>query len=94
MRSGSSLKASHPCPFFQIGVVQTAYANGASTKFLKTELGIETVFTPTGVKHLHREATRFDVGIYFEANGHGTVLFSSSFVDELKKVELLDSGMM
>ena len=32
---------------------------------------------PTGVKHLHHAAERFDIGVYFEANGHGTVLFSS-----------------
>jgi phosphoacetylglucosamine mutase len=31
---------------------------------------------PTGVKHLHHAAERYDVGVYFEANGHGTVLFS------------------
>ena len=31
---------------------------------------------PTGVKHLHHAAEKFDVGVYFEANGHGTVLFS------------------
>lgn len=31
---------------------------------------------PTGVKHLHHAAEHFDVGVYFEANGHGTVLFS------------------
>ena len=31
---------------------------------------------PTGVKYLHHAAERFDVGVYFEANGHGTVLFS------------------
>ena len=30
----------------------------------------------TGVKHLHNKAMEYDVGIYFEANGHGTVLFS------------------
>ncbi|CAG8722140.1 2793_t:CDS:2, partial [Funneliformis mosseae] len=28
------------------------------------------------VKHLHHEAEKYDVGVYFEANGHGTVLFS------------------
>ena len=32
---------------------------------------------PTGVKHLHHAAERFDIGVYFEANGHGTVLFSA-----------------
>ena len=31
----------------------------------------------TGVKHLHHEAEKYDVGVYFEANGHGTVIFSS-----------------
>ncbi|KAI9595712.1 hypothetical protein BDF19DRAFT_441339 [Syncephalis fuscata] len=30
----------------------------------------------TGVKHLHHEAEKYDIGVYFEANGHGTVLFS------------------
>jgi phosphoacetylglucosamine mutase len=34
------------------------------------------VCTSTGVKHLHHAAIKFDVGIYFEANGHGTVVFS------------------
>lgn len=28
---------------------------------------------PTGVKHLHHRALQFDIGVYFEANGHGTV---------------------
>ena len=31
---------------------------------------------PTGVKYLHHAAKDYDIGIYFEANGHGTVLFS------------------
>ena len=38
---------------------------------------------PTGVKHLHHAAERFDVGVYFEANGHGTVLFSPATQDLL-----------
>jgi phosphomannomutase len=29
--------------------------------------------TKTGVKHLHHKAQEFDIGVYFEANGHGTV---------------------
>lgn len=28
------------------------------------------------VKHLHHEAENFDIGVYFEANGHGTVIFN------------------
>lgn len=67
-----------------IGVVQTAYANGSSTNYLTDVLKVPVVCTPTGVKHLHHEAARFDIGVYFEANGHGTVLFSDSFIDALK----------
>ncbi|KAF2235424.1 Phosphoacetylglucosamine mutase [Viridothelium virens] len=59
-----------------IGVVQTAYANGASTKFITENLKLPIQCTPTGVKYLHHAAQRFDIGVYFEANGHGTVLFS------------------
>ena len=34
----------------------------------------------TGVKHLHHAAVEhFDIGIYFEANGHGTVVFSKKY---------------
>lgn len=63
----------------RLGVVQTAYANGASTDYLKKQ-GLEVLFTPTGVKYLHEKAAEFDIGIYFEANGHGTILFSEEFL--------------
>ncbi|GFP99631.1 phosphoacetylglucosamine mutase [Phtheirospermum japonicum] len=66
-----------------LGIVQTAYANGASTDYLK-QLGLEVVFTPTGVKYLHEKAAEFDIGIYFEANGHGTILFSDNFLSWLE----------
>ncbi|KFY85846.1 hypothetical protein V498_07639 [Pseudogymnoascus sp. VKM F-4517 (FW-2822)] len=64
----------------KIGVVQTAYANGASTNYVTKSLKLPTVCTPTGVKWLHHAATKFDVGVYFEANGHGTVVFSQQAV--------------
>ena len=60
----------------KLSVVQTAYANGASTKYIEQSLKLKVECTSTGVKHLHHAATRSDVGVYFEANGHGTVLFS------------------
>lgn len=59
-----------------IAVVQTAYSNGSSTKYVEEVLRIPVRCTPTGVKHLHHEAEKYDVGVYFEANGHGTVIFS------------------
>ena len=64
----------------RVGVVQTAYANGASTEYIRNTLGVDVAVAKTGVKHLHPAAERFDVGIYFEANGHGTVLFSDAVV--------------
>lgn len=70
----------------QVGVVQTAYANGSSTKFIKSR-NIPVTCTPTGVKHLHHAAQRYDVGVYFEANGHGTVLFSPEAVATLKSAQ-------
>lgn len=71
----------------QIGVVQTAYANGASTRYLEKSLGLPVVCTPTGVKWLHHAATKFDIGIYFEANGHGTVLFSQKAIKAFHTLE-------
>ncbi|KAF8922603.1 phosphoacetylglucosamine mutase [Mucidula mucida] len=66
----------------KVGIVQTAYANGASTKYLQDRLPVKCV--PTGVKHLHHAAEQYDVGVYFEANGHGTVLFSNNTLKTLK----------
>lgn len=61
-----------------IAVIQTAYANGAATKYVTDVLLVPVRCTPTGVKHLHHEAEKYDVGVYFEANGHGTVVFSEA----------------
>jgi len=41
---------------------------------------------PTGVKHLHHKAQEFDIGVYFEANGHGTVVFSKKAKKAIKEV--------
>ncbi|KAL9000923.1 MAG: hypothetical protein Q9188_005569 [Gyalolechia gomerana] len=71
----------------RVGVVQTAYANGASTAYVTQDLRLPVVCTATGVKHLHHAATKFDVGVYFEANGHGTVVFSDVALKRLGKHE-------
>jgi phosphoacetylglucosamine mutase len=39
----------------RVGVVQTAYANGASTQYLAKKLGIKVACTNTGVKFLHKQ---------------------------------------
>ncbi|CAL1542129.1 unnamed protein product [Lymnaea stagnalis] len=61
-----------------MGLVQTAYANGSSTAYITDVMKVPVACVPTGVKYLHHKAQDFDIGVYFEANGHGTVLFSES----------------
>lgn len=70
---------------WSIGLIQTYYANGAATDHLLKNNGVKPILAATGVKYLHEKAEKFDIGIYFEANGHGTVIFS----DKIKKVEVL-----
>ncbi|CAO2634120.1 Phosphoacetylglucosamine mutase [Lemmus lemmus] len=69
-----------------IGVVQTAYANGSSTRYLEEVMKVPVYCTKTGVKHLHHKAQEFDVGVYFEANGHGTALFSAAVETKIKRL--------
>ena len=69
----------------KLGLVQTAYANGSSTAYIRDKLGVPVSCVPTGVKHLHHEALKFDIGVYFEANGHGTVVFSDRAVEVIKE---------
>ncbi|ETN59626.1 phosphoglucomutase [Anopheles darlingi] len=60
----------------KMGLVQTAYANGASTDYIVNRMRIPVACTRTGVKHLHHKALEYDIGVYFEANGHGTIIYS------------------
>lgn len=71
-----------------LGVVQTAYANGASTDYLENQLGLSVVCVDTGVKNLHRKALDYDFAIYFEANGHGTIWISNK---ALAMIQTLDN---
>ncbi|XP_051909391.1 phosphoacetylglucosamine mutase isoform X2 [Hippocampus zosterae] len=70
----------------KIAVVQTAYANGSSTRYLEDTMKVIVRCTKTGVKHLHRAAQEFDTGVYFEANGHGTVLFSRAAEEKIRQL--------
>lgn len=69
-----------------MAVVQTAYANGSSTRYLEETMNLTVKCTKTGVKHLHHVAQGFDIGVYFEANGHGTVLFSKSAEEKIQQL--------
>ncbi|CAH1783957.1 unnamed protein product, partial [Owenia fusiformis] len=67
-----------------LGLVQTAYANGSSTNYITEQLKVPVACAKTGVKHLHHRALDFDIGVYFEANGHGTVTFSDKAQNKIK----------
>ena len=69
-----------------IGVVQTAYSNGASLSWLKAR-GVPVATVKTGVMYAHEAAGEWDVGIYFEANGHGSVRFSDGAKGALPEEE-------
>ncbi|VDK80106.1 unnamed protein product [Litomosoides sigmodontis] len=71
---------------FTVSVIQTAYANGSSTKFLKDEMGIHVCRVATGIKNLQKEAIKYDIAVYFEANGHGTVYFSPRFYEIIRTI--------
>uniref|UniRef100_A0A8C8H2A0 Phosphoacetylglucosamine mutase n=1 Tax=Oncorhynchus tshawytscha TaxID=74940 RepID=A0A8C8H2A0_ONCTS len=55
-------------------------------KELLTQVYVIVRCTKTGVKHLHHAAQEFDIGVYFEANGHGTVLFSKAAEEKIQKL--------
>eukprot|EP00392_Amoebophrya_sp_AT5.2_P016850 g17157.t1 len=83
-----------------VGLVQTGYANGASVAYgqrvlVPTKEGPPSapVIAKTGVKFCHAKAKYMDVGIYFEANGHGTIVFSQKFVDVLEAVKARSKGV-
>uniref|UniRef100_A0A673CFI6 Phosphoacetylglucosamine mutase n=1 Tax=Sphaeramia orbicularis TaxID=375764 RepID=A0A673CFI6_9TELE len=67
----------------KVAVVQTAYANGSSTHYLENTMKVIVRCAKTGVKHLHHAAQEFDVAVYFESNGHGTVLFSEAAEEKI-----------
>lgn len=46
---------------------------------------VDVACTSTGVKHLHHKAIEYDIGVYFEANGHGTIVFSDKARQAIKK---------
>ncbi|CAA91066.2 phosphoacetylglucosamine mutase [Schizosaccharomyces pombe] len=73
----------------QVGIVQTAYANGASTAFFQKTLKVPVLCVSPGLKHLYHAAQAYDVGVFFEANGHGTILVSHAALSKIISHEVL-----
>lgn len=70
---------------YSMGIVLTPYANSALVEFLKAQ-GVEVMMDRTGVKNLYAAAKNFHVGIFYESNGHGSIIFSSRFASVLREV--------
>lgn len=73
---------------YSFGVVLTAYSNNAVIEFLKAQ-GIEVMIVATGVKNLYAAAKKFHIGIFYEPNGHGSVIFSPRLSAVLREVRPL-----
>lgn len=69
-------------------VVSTGYMDGASIRYIRESLELvrdiqPLHIEPTGVKYLHAKAKEFEVCIYFEPNGHGTVYVKPEFLERI-----------
>lgn len=65
------------------GVVMTNYSNFGLKEYLN-KIGVEYRLSETGVKYAHDKAAQYDIGIFFESNGHGALLIKPSFLEKLK----------
>ena len=71
----------------KIGIITTAYANGELMNYVNTNLkGLELILAKTGVKYLHEQARKFDIAVYFEANGHGTIYCDEHLQEKFEKL--------
>ena len=80
----------------EIGVVVSDYTNFAVSEFIKrnyeekdTTIGIDIVKAKTGIKNFIDKASKYDIGIYFEPNGHGGICFGANFtakLEDMKKI--------
>jgi hypothetical protein len=68
-----------------IGAALTAYANGTAQTYYRDTLKVKLMIEPSGVKNLHRAAEKFDIGVYFESNGHGTVIYEHNKIHKLEE---------
>jgi phosphoacetylglucosamine mutase len=71
----------------KLGFIHTAYTNGACINYAK-EIGFTACCSDTGIKHLYNAATNFDIGIYFEHNGHGSIYFSKEAKRLFKRTDI------
>lgn len=55
--------------------IMTQYSNFGAEKFFN-KIKVPVIRTPTGVKHTHHEAVKHEMAVYYESNGHGSLIIS------------------
>lgn len=87
-----------------IGVVHTGYSNGGFVDAIDKIIGnpnlgsnikIHRLVAPIGVKNLIDMAKQYDIGIYFESNGHGSVMVNNHHgIKELVQISELFNSLI
>ena len=70
-----------------IHIIITNYTNDKIKEYLEQNNFIIHK-TKTGVKNLHKEAKKYPISIYFETNGHGTILIDET---KIKNKDILNN---
>lgn len=74
-------------------IIHTAYSNDASIRYWSSK-GWRHQYASTGVKNLHPKAEEVDVGVYFEPNGHGTIVVRDEFLQLLHQHRHIPAAAM
>lgn len=72
----------------ELGVVLSHYSNMGAVDYLRSN-GFTVVLAQTGVKNFSKAAKEFDIGVYFEPNGHGSVIFSKRVLELINNPDSL-----
>lgn len=48
---------------------------------------LKLILAKTGVKHLHHKARDYDIAVYFESNGHGTVFYNDKTLEKISQIK-------
>lgn len=89
----------------RVGIVHTGYSNGGYIEYAESlnqklaednqNVEITCSCVAIGVKNLIQEAKKFDIGIYYESNGHGSVLVNKHYgIPELMVISRLFNSIV
>lgn len=70
----------------ELGVVYGGYTNQGFVNYATNTLKVGGKFSNTGIKNAHVKAKEFDVGVMFEPNGHGSIIFRRSYMNLLESL--------